>query len=537
MSNDQQVEAESAAASSLAGSLPVMLFDAGKDELRTLQDGFKQLMKKFRAKHKFVHSKEELSAAMLEGVRAVVIAAPQKPFEPHEIEVLQQFMRSGGRVGVFLSEAGDPSYRHMNALLEEHGISVLDTTVVRTVYHREFYHPKEAFISNVSLAEGLNVLAHKPSANTAASLTSSNPMSLFDNDGLNIVYPFGCSLRVTFPAIPIMSSGPFCLPAESALGAIAQVGKGLLLVCGSVHVFEDAYIDRVDNAALAAAWLRMLTDDTLAFKFAGNVFSGAGAPAAAAAPAGRNAGGLAARATAAGKGTVIDLEVDPDRPECSSKEQVTVPDTEALAERLRPCLQEPDELPRDFMQCADYSLFRFSTHLVPEAVALHGKLGVPHEQLALVPPVFDVPLPPTQPAVFPPLLREPPPPALELFDLDEHFASEKLRLAQLTNKCGEGDLEYFVQEAGNILGVSAEIRRMRAAAEKSKAEKAGKEKSDKETALEAAKSKVSANDVLAFVLAKLVQFKRIDGGDEGMPAGLVVGGNDADALPDPSAVR
>lgn len=535
--------------SALAGAPPVVLFDAGKDELRTLQNGFKQLMKKFRATHKFIHSKDELSPQTLQGVRAVVIAAPQKPFEPHEIAVLQQFMRSGGRVALFLSEAGDPSYRHMNALVEEHGIAVLDTAVVRTVYHKEFYHPKEAYITNVAMADGLNVLAHKPNAPTAASLPSSSPQALFEADGLNVVYPFGCSLRVTYPAMPLMSSGPFCLPSESALGAVAQVGKGLLLVCGSVHVFEDAYIDRADNAALCAAWLRMLTDDTLTFKFAGNVFSGANANAAASAAPARGPSGLAARANAAGKGTVIDFDVDPDRPECSAKEQATVPDTEALAERLRPCLQETEELPRDFTQCADYTLFRFGTHLVPEAVALHGKLGVPHEQLSLVPPVFDVPLPPTQAAVFPPLLREPPPPPLELFDLDEHFASEKNKLAQLANRCGEADLDYFIQEAGNVLGVAAEVRRVRAAAEQGRADRAEKAgKGAKESAVAAAvaaaaQSKVSANDVMAFVLAKLVQFKRIDGGDDGGSAGGSGGppggsaGTDSSALPDPSAVR
>ena len=37
--------------------------------------------------------------------------------------------------------------------------------------------------------------------------------------------------------------------------------------------------------------------------------------------------------------------------------------------------------------------------------------------------------------VFPPAFRELPPPKLDLFDLDEHFTSEKARLAQLTNKC------------------------------------------------------------------------------------------------------
>jgi len=48
---------------------------------------------------------------------------------------------------------------------------------------------------------------------------------------------------------------------------------------------------------------------------------------------------------------------------------------------------------------------------------------------------FETPLPPLQPAVFAPVLKDLPPPALDLFDLDENFASEKVRLAQLTNKC------------------------------------------------------------------------------------------------------
>ena len=37
--------------------------------------------------------------------------------------------------------------------------------------------------------------------------------------------------------------------------------------------------------------------------------------------------------------------------------------------------------------------------------------------------------------VFPPTFRELPGPALDLFDLDESFSSEKSRLAQITNKC------------------------------------------------------------------------------------------------------
>jgi intraflagellar transport protein 52 len=38
--------------------------------------------------------------------------------------------------------------------------------------------------------------------------------------------------------------------------------------------------------------------------------------------------------------------------------------------------------------------------VIPEAVALYDQLNVKHEQLSLIPPQFEVPLPPLRPAVF-----------------------------------------------------------------------------------------------------------------------------------------
>ena len=55
-------------------------------------------------------------------------------------------------------------------------------------------------------------------------------------------------------------------------------------------------------------------------------------------------------------------------------------------------------------------------------------------------------------ATFPPILLEPNPPALELFDLDEEYASERTRLAQLANKCTDNDIEFYILEAGKVLG-------------------------------------------------------------------------------------
>lgn len=56
--------------------------------------------------------------------------------------------------------------------------------------------------------------------------------------------------------------------------------------------------------------------------------------------------------------------------------------------------------------------------------------------------------------MFQPILKDLPPPPLELFDLDDIFASEKSRLAQLTNKCNDEDLEYFIRECGLVVGVA-----------------------------------------------------------------------------------
>lgn len=55
--------------------------------------------------------------------------------------------------------------------------------------------------------------------------------------------------------------------------------------------------------------------------------------------------------------------------------------------------------------------------------------------------------------MFPPILPELPPPSLDLFDLDEHFSTEKTRIAQLSAKCTDDDLEFYIRECGEILGV------------------------------------------------------------------------------------
>jgi intraflagellar transport protein 52 len=220
---------------------------------------------------------------------------------------------------------------------------------------------------------------------------------------------------------------------------VAKVNNhGNLVVMGSAQAFDDQFLGKEDNAALLSAVVRIMNDD-------------------------------------------LKLEaVDEDAPEFGDK--VEVPDTETLAERLRGCLEDQEELPADFTQLFDHAMFQFDFGLVPQVKSAHERLGVKPGPLTLIQPQFEVPHPPLQPAVFLPVMRELPPPSLELFDLDNEFTSERVRLAQHTNKCTDNDLEFYVRGAGQILGVAPQL-----------------------TA-----EKRTAKHVLEFVFKELVRFKKID---------------------------
>lgn len=112
-----------------------------------------------------------------------------------------------------------------------------------------------------------------------------------------------------------------------------------------------------------------------------------------------------------------------EEPELS--EYAHVPDITALADRLRSCLQESDSLPRKSATLFSDKLYKFDTDIIPEQIKLYNTLGVKHEPLTLIPPQFETPMPALQAAVFPPNMKELPPPCLDLYDLDESFASEK----------------------------------------------------------------------------------------------------------------
>lgn len=230
---------------------------------------------------------------------------------------------------------------------------------------------------------------------------------------LTYLYPFGATLSVQKPAVPVLSSGTVALPVNRPITAFYSTknGKnGRLAVIGSTHLLQDGYLDKEENLKVLDVVMQWLTNKNFQLN-------------------------------------TIDAE-DPD-----VSDYHFLPSTASLAEQLRTCLQEGDEIPRDFTAMHDRSLFNIDTSVIPDAVRAFEQLGVDHEPLQLITPQFETPLPPLQPAVFPPTFRELDPPTLDLFDLDDMFSSERVRLAQLTNKCDDKDLEYYVRVCGEILGV------------------------------------------------------------------------------------
>jgi hypothetical protein len=196
----------------------------------------------------------------------------------------------------------------------------------------------------------------------------------------------------------------------------AGAQRGRLVVVGSVELFGDDWLDKEENGKICDLLFSWLLNE-------------------------------------------VDLDMTSDRQDADLADYSPVPNIEALSQNLKPCLQGMDDLPRDFTRLFDMNMFRFDTDLIPLTIKIYKQVGVPHEPLTLIPPQFECPLPKLSAATFPPAMREPAPPALDQFDLDEHFAKEGLRLAQLTNKCtsGEEDLEYYIAESGEILGVMQDL--------------------------------------------------------------------------------
>ncbi|CUT99008.1 intraflagellar transport protein 52 [Echinococcus multilocularis] len=436
-----------------------VLFDQSKKEASTLGQHFKELNRRLKSSWKVLINTDEITDERIESAKVFVITGPTEKF------IINTYLSKGGSVLVLLGENGESKYpTNINYLLEQYGISINNDSVVRTSYYK-YFHPKEAIIPNGIVNRAIGEAAGKTSAHSGGD-------EVCPKQALQFLYAFGATLNVVKPATVLLSTGSVAFPLNRPVCAVCEIenpnsGSGKLAVVGSIAMFTDAYINKEDNAKIFDVIISFLTSETFRLN-------------------------------------VIDAQ----DPEIETYFQI--PDISTLSNNLKACLQESEEIPRDLDAVFDQKLFAMDTSMVPKALAAYEKLRVKHEPLTLITPEFETPLPPLQPAVFPPNFRELGPPALELFDLDEHFSSEKTRLAQEANKLHnfgfashikrrrgdrfsdklaehlhslgtEDDLEYFILHCGEVCGIAQKLPQ----------------------------SQRTARNILELTLMELVEFKKM----------------------------
>lgn len=340
--------------------------------------------------------------------------------------------------------------------MEEFGININADSVIRPNYFK-YFHPKEAIIGSGIASDHLI-----KSLQDAEIRTKGEPDEIDALLKPQFVYPFGATLNIILPSIPLLTTGPVVYPYNRPLAGLYTnpTSTGRIIACGSGHMFQDRYItEEESNMGIFNYFIALLTDQVPGKQVQFNHID------------------------------IFDHQV--------------IPDTVYLAEQPKICLVEAIDcdIPADFKKMFDLNLNSLTNFHLKDVMDTYEKLSVQYEPLKIIKPQFEIPLPPLQLAVFPPVFSELPAPSLELFDLDESFSTERTKLSQLTSKClasalrrrekkepsKEGnELKYYIIECARILGVNQSddpVQRSTAA---------------------------SANELLYRIALKIANYKKLD---------------------------
>ena len=390
--------------------------------------------------------KKEFKLEKMRLCNLFVIGEPKSLFTPDEINILKQYLEEGGNLLIIEGEQGETKNNtNLNDFLKDYGITFHGDSVVRTAFYK-YFHPKQCFIDTLTVHPGfLRTIKNVKKMKKIDLMADDVPGQDDDDDDcpLKIIYPFGQSLDID-PKKPniatLFTSGKIAYPMNRPLCAVttSKSKKGKLCVLGSMNFLDNSYIDKEENIKVIDGLIKWLL--------------------------GMNNADI----------------VSPSK-SVKINDYIYIPNIISISDKVKSCLDEAKEPPANFNDLYDMNMFKIDNELVPESIALYDKLHVKHEILGIIPPQFETPLPPLQLAVFDPIIRDFPVPNLELFDLDEQFASEKIKLAQTTNKCTDEDLEYYILQCADILGISGKID-----------------------------NKNDPKAVLAYVMKSLINFKKLN---------------------------
>ncbi len=250
-----------------------IMFNQSKDEPFSLTQGYKKFQRELK-NWKIATNRDEITLERLVQCRVFVCVAPQRKFQSSEIEALKKYLQVyNGSLLLLFSEGGEVKLNtNLNVLLDEFGINVNNDSIIRTSYFK-YFNPKEALVPDGVLNRSIAETAGKQ-IEVGVSANDKNELAA---RSLTYVYPFGATLNVTKPSIPVLSSGSVCFPLKrplcalygcstvnnSQMAAFKKTTAGKICVLGSAHIFHDTYIDKEENRRLLDSLVKYLTDDTV----------------------------------------------------------------------------------------------------------------------------------------------------------------------------------------------------------------------------------------------------------------------------------
>ncbi|XP_054717528.1 intraflagellar transport protein 52 homolog [Uloborus diversus] len=406
----------------------IVTFNASKNEILKVEQ-MKVFLRKLVSKGFTVAvNNGRISAKVLAKSKIYVLLCSRSNFDGIELNLFRTFIKQGGRLLVTSTEGKTTS--NINVLLKEYGVEFRSDTVIGIVRNSNYFYPKEVLIADGIVNESIHAV------NLQFKYCEKSP--LFENKRpFPILYPFGCTINVDKPAVVLVSTGSFSYPLDRpTCGFYQNSSNGRILAFGSSCFFADIYIRKELNSKMVDSFLQLLSDEKIEL-------------------------------------SIADIQC----PDIADYAQM--PCTEKMSDMPYSCLTEGEEIPSEIDSLFNRKLYQVDMRYLPGVLSAYKTLNMPKEPLKIIKPKFEVPLPLLQPAYVPPRSRSAPNPYLELMDLDEFFTNPWTRLAQLTNKCSNMDLEYYIIEAAEILNIMMDCE-----------------------------GKKNTKRVLEFVLCKIIELKK-----------------------------
>ena len=185
---------------------------------------FGKVLEGLGAELRTVH--EPVTPAALAGIDVFIIVDPDTPAEtenpqyiqPAEIDALERWVKSGGRLVLLGNDKGNAEFEHFNLLAARFGIEFVETT-----------YPKVA-------GKGI--------------LTATGPHPIFEKD-LTLYLVEIAPLKVSSDVEVILAD------KGTPIMALTHAGKGQVFALGDPWVYNE-YIDRKDNRRIATNLFRAL---------------------------------------------------------------------------------------------------------------------------------------------------------------------------------------------------------------------------------------------------------------------------------------